>query len=162
MKNLFLLILLAFNTSIYSQEKRLEVIEINEDSHEIPFTIIENAPIYKGCDEKLNNIELKACMSKGITDHIVQNFNINIAKGLGLANGKVRISAIFKIDKKGKIKGITVRAPHPKLNKETLRVLKSIPKMQKPGYHKEKPVTVTYSLPIVFNIDNSKFSKNNK
>ncbi len=159
MKNSSLLVLLFFSICTYAQEKTHEVLEITKDSDEIPFILVEKVPIYKGCNDKLDNIKLKACMSKGITNHIVQNFNTNSAKGLGLPNGKVRINAFFKINKKGNIKGIKIRSPHPKLEKETLRVLKSIPKMQKPGYHKGKPVTVAYSLPIVFNIDNSKYSK---
>ncbi|GAA3647656.1 energy transducer TonB [Flavivirga jejuensis] len=90
-------------------------------------------------------------MSTGISNHVVKNFNIKIAKRLGLANGKIRINTIFKVDKEGNIKDIRVKASHPKLKKETFRVLKLIPKMKKSGYQKDKPIIISYSLPIIFN-----------
>ena len=131
---------------------------VAQDDYEVPFAIVEQVPIYKGCDKNLSNAQLKKCMSNGITKHVIKNFNINVAKGLGLPDGKVRINVIFKVNKKGKIEDIRTRGPHPKLEEEAYRVVKLIPKL-KPGYQKGKAVIVPYSLPLIFNIDNSKYRK---
>ena len=130
-----------------------------QDAYEVPFSVVEQVPIYKGCNKKLSNAELKKCMSNGITKHIIKNFNIGVAKDLGLPDGRVKINVIFKVNKDGKIKGIKATGPHPKLEKEAYRVVKLIPKLTKPGYQKGKPVTVPYALPLIFNIDNSLYKK---
>jgi hypothetical protein len=58
---------------------------------------------------------------------------------------------IFKIQKDGSISEIKSRAPHPELEKEAIRVIKALPKMQ-PGMQRGKPVVVPYSLPILFQV----------
>ncbi len=133
-----------------------------QDDNEVPFAIVEQVPIYKGCNKKLSNIELKKCMSNGIAKHLVKNFNISVAKDLGLPDGKVKINIVFKVDKNGKIKDIKATGPHQKLEEEAFRVINLIPKLTKPGYQKGKPVTVPYMLPLVFNIDNSLYKNNQK
>jgi protein TonB len=47
--------------------------------------------------------------------------------------------------------GIRARAPHPGLEKEATRVIGLLPKMQ-PGKQRGKAVTVPYSLPIIFQV----------
>ncbi|CAH8282475.1 TonB-like protein [Mariniflexile fucanivorans] len=166
MKNLLILFLLIFYFSTYSQEKTVEDIEfietaektLDDISNEIPFAVIENVPVYKGCDDSMTNTELKNCMSTSISKHVAKNFNTKIANGLGFPDGKVRINLIFKIDREGNVVDIRSRAPHKALENEAIRVIKLIPRMDKPGYQKGKPVTVPYSLPIVFNIQNPKKS----
>ena len=139
--------------------EKVEIVEIDEDSVEVPFSIIENVPVYKGCDETLTNSDLRNCMSDNISKHVMSNFNIKVAKGLGLPDGPIKILTIFKVDKNGDVTGIKISAPHPALEKESYRVIQSIPKFTRPGFQKGKPVTVPYSLPIVFNVVNSKSSK---
>lgn len=129
-------------------------IVIAQEEIDVPFKIVEKVPIYKGCNEKLKNIELKKCMSIGIQNHISKNFNLSIAKKLGIPKGtKIRISVIFKIDTKGKIVNIKARSDYPELEKEAIRTIKSIPKLKKPGYVDNKPVVVPYSIPIVFAVN---------
>jgi len=124
----------------------LEIEEVEEDI-EVPFSVIENVPIFPGCD-KGNNAERRKCMSQKITKFVQKEFNVNIARNLGLY-GRQRISVIFKINKKGNVVGVRARAPHPNLKKEAIRVVNMIPKM-KPGMQLGKAVIVPYSLPIIF------------
>ncbi len=155
MKNLLLLTLFLSSFFSFSQEIK----EIKSDGEEIPFAVIEQVPVYKGCNKNLSNSELKQCMSEKISKHVVKNFNTDIASSLGLPDGLVRVNVVFKITKTGEITGIRSRAPHPKLEEEAIRVIKLIPQMQSPGYVNEKPVIVPYSLPIMFNVENKKLSK---
>jgi protein TonB len=159
--NIFLLL---FVTSLitFSQEgntTKLELNEINEESEEVPFAIIENVPVYSGCDENMGSQALKQCMNSQISTLISKQFNINIAENLNLPEGKVRIIAMFKIGVNGEVKDIKVNAPHDELEKETIRVIKLIPNLDKPGYLRGKAVVVPYTLPIVFTIKNKKLSK---
>lgn len=126
----------------------VEVEEVEEDI-EVPFAVIENVPIFPGC-EKGNNDAKRKCMSSKITKFVQKKFNTDLAGDLGLT-GRQRINVVFKIDKKGNVVGVRSRAPHPRLEKEAARVINLLPKM-KPGKQRGKAVIVPYSLPIIFQV----------
>ena len=128
--------------------EEVEVEEVEEDI-EVPFAVIENVPVFPGC-EKGNNDTKRKCMSDKITKFVQKKFNTDIAGDLGLT-GRQRISVIFKIDKSGNVTGVRSRAPHPRLQKEAARVINLLPKM-KPGKQRGKAVIVPYSLPILFQV----------
>ena len=135
------------------QEEEMEIedldIEEVEEDIEVPFSVIENVPIFPGCD-KGNNEARRKCMSQKITKFVQRKFNTDLAGDLGLS-GRQRISVIFKIDKNGDVVGVRARAPHPRLVKEATRVVNLLPKM-KPGKQRGKAVVVPYSLPIIFQV----------
>jgi protein TonB len=54
-------------------------------------------------------------------------------------------------DKFGKVVDVMAKAPHPKLEKEALRVARLLPDMT-PGKQGGKDVAVLFSLPIIFEI----------
>ncbi len=128
--------------------EEVEVEEVEEDI-EVPFSVIENVPIFPGC-EKGNNDTKRKCMSAKITKFVQKKFNTDLAGDLGLT-GRQRINVIFKIDKKGNVVNVRARAPHPRLEKEAARVINLLPKM-KPGKQRGKAVIVPYSLPIIFQV----------
>jgi protein TonB len=141
------------STETSEEEEIVEVedvqVEEEEEDVEVPFAVIENVPIYPGC-ESGNNDQKRKCMSDKITEFVQKKFNTDIAGDLGLT-GKQRISVIFKIDKNGNVTGVRSRAPHPRLEKEAARVINLLPKM-KPGKQRGKAVIVPYSLPILFQV----------
>ncbi|UKM65763.1 energy transducer TonB [Flavobacteriaceae bacterium GSB9] len=128
--------------------EEVEVVEVEEDI-DVPFSVIENVPVFPGCEKGSNN-EKRACMSKKISQFVNKKFNTDLASDLGLS-GRQRINVIFKIDKTGTVTGIRARAPHPGLEREAKRVIGLLPKM-KPGKQRGKPVNVPYSLPIIFQV----------
>jgi protein TonB len=128
--------------------EEVEVEEVEEDI-EVPFAVIENVPVFPGC-ESGNNDTKRKCMSDKITKFVQKKFNTDLAGDLGLT-GRQRINVIFKIDKNGNVVGVRSRAPHPRLEKEAARVINLLPKM-KPGKQRGKAVIVPYSLPIVFQV----------
>ena len=126
----------------------LDIEEVEEDV-EVPFAVIENVPVFPGC-ERGNNEKKRKCMSEKISKFVQRKFNTDLAGDLGLT-GRQRISVIFKIDKGGNVTGVRARAPHPRLEKEAQRVINLLPKMQ-PGKQRGKAVIVPYSLPIIFQV----------
>jgi len=126
----------------------IEVEEVEEEV-EVPFAVIENVPVFPGC-ERGNNAKKRKCMSEKIAKFVQRKFNTDLAGDLGLT-GRQRISVIFKIDKSGNVTGVRARAPHPRLEKEAQRVINLLPKMQ-PGKQRGKAVIVPYSLPIIFQV----------
>lgn len=129
-----------------------EVVEapVEEEVADVPFAVIEDVPIYPGCENLKNNEERKQCMSQKVMKFVQKEFDTDLGAELGLS-GVTRVIVQFKIDKNGRVTDIKSRAPHPRLQDEAARVVKKLPKMQ-PGKQRGKPVGVVYSLPIVFQI----------
>ena len=135
--------------SLSQSENNLILNIVDGDNVEVPFSTVQNVPIFPGCD-KGNNEARRKCMSQKITKFVQRKFNTDLAGDLGLS-GRQRISVIFKIDKNGDVVGVRARAPHPRLVKEAIRVVNLLPKM-KPGTQLGKAVVVPYSLPIIFEV----------
>gem|GEM_PF-905294 len=122
----------------------------NQEIADVPFAVVENPPIYPGCESFGGNSERKKCFSEKINQFVNQNFNTKLAGELGLS-GVNRIIMQFRIDHDGNINNIRGRAAHPELEAEALRIIKLLPKMS-PGMQRGKLVGVMYSLPIVFKV----------
>jgi len=127
-----------------------EIVEEEEVMEDVPFSIIEDAPIYPGC--KGNKAELRKCLQKSIQKHIARKFNTGLASELGLDPGKKKVYVVFKIDKKGNIVDVRARGPHARLEKEGVKVVKMLPKMI-PGKQRGRPVGVKYTLPITLQVE---------
>ncbi|MEZ4875667.1 MAG: energy transducer TonB [Flavobacteriaceae bacterium] len=144
------------STETNQEEKIVEIEEIEEVEEEeiadVPFAVIENVPVYPGCENAGNNEAKKACMSEKIQQFVSKKFDTELANDLGL-EGRQRISVQFKIDKNGNVVDVRARAPHPRLEQEAINVVKSLPKMT-PGKQRGKPVGVLYALPILFQVEN--------
>ena len=119
-------------------------------SNDIAFSKIEKAPTFEKCKNLNSEKERKACTSQTISSFVNKNFNTDLAVKIGL-KGRQRIISSFIIAKNGSVTNINVKAPHPDLIVETKRVLKLIPKLI-PGEHEGKKVSVSYSLPILFQV----------
>lgn len=126
-----------------------EATEEEDVVEDVPFAIIEDIPVFPGC--KGNKEEMKACFSESISKHIHRKFDIGLANDLGLSAGKKRIFVMFTIDQNGEVTEIQSRAPHPRLQIEAERLVKSLPKMI-PGKQRGRAVRVKYSLPITFEV----------
>ncbi len=116
----------------------------------VPFAVVGEVPVYPGC-ESGSKQDQKECMTQKVKTFVTSKFNVKLANKLGLV-GEQKIYVAFKIDTQGQVIDVKARAPHPGLEKEAERVVKLLPPM-KPGQHKGKDVIVTYSLPIVFKVN---------
>ncbi|RZS98859.1 energy transducer TonB [Aquimarina brevivitae] len=130
--------------------EEVEDVEVEEEIADVPFAVIENVPIFPGCENEAGNAAKKACMSDKVKKFVTRKFNTDLASELGLS-GIQRIYVRFKIDRNGNVTGVQARAPHPRLAKESQRVIGMLPKMT-PGKQRGKSVGVLYSLPIVFQV----------
>lgn len=123
-----------------------EIVEEEEmPEKDIPFAIIEEAPVFPGC--KGTKAQKRQCLQDKIKDHVNKKFRTQIAQEIGLSSGKKKVYVQFTIDKTGAITNVRARGPHARLEKEAIRVVKLLPKM-KPGLQRTKPVSVSYTLPI--------------
>ncbi len=142
------------STETDQSEEIIEIEEIEEVDEEpladVPFSVIENVPIYPGCEGEKGNNAKKKCMSDKIAKFVNRKFDSEIANELGLS-GRQRIAVQFKIDRNGNVVNVRARAPDDRLMEEAVRVVKMLPKMT-PGMQRGKAVGVLYSLPILFQV----------
>lgn len=153
------------------EEKKIEVTEVNEnkpvvvtqasnygseggtaeeDDSEVPFAVIEDVPVFPGCEgvEKSKRLD---CFMEQMAKHIKKNQQYpERAMEDGIQG---RVSVLFIIDKDGSISNVQVKGPKggELLEKEAKRVIEKLPKF-KPGMQRGKPVKVKYSQPITFKL----------
>lgn len=143
-------------TDEFEKIEVIDIVEVEVEEEEfiedVPFAIIEEVPIYPGCENEKSKQAKRNCLNNAIQKHVAKKFNGNLAGELGLTHGKIKIYVQFKITNTGLIEIIGARAPHARLEEEAKRVVSLLPKMT-PGKQRGRPVNVTYMLPISFNIE---------
>lgn len=113
----------------------------------VPFSAVEEAPIFPGCEGAEDK---EKCSLQKIMEHIRKNFKYpEEAEKQGIQG---RVNVIFEIDSEGNVGNIRKRGPHKLLEDEAERIIAKLPKMT-PGKHKGKSVHVPFSLPISFKLD---------
>lgn len=133
-----------------TEEIIIEEEEVEEVIEDVSFMIIEDVPVFPGCKGDKN--ALKKCFSKMVQKHFSRKFDAELPNELGLPAGKKRVFIGFKIDKTGNVVNIQARAPHPKIKKEVIKVMKMLPKM-KPGRQRGVAVGVKYSIPFTLIVE---------
>ncbi|WP_286760375.1 M56 family metallopeptidase [Salegentibacter sp. UBA1130] len=126
---------------------------VTEKEVGVPFAVVEDVPVFVGCENLSTNEERKECMSRQISQFVNKNFNTGLGKQLNL-KGVNRVIAQFRIDRTGEVVDVKARASHPALQEEAIRVISELPQMQ-PGKQDGKDISVMYSLPIVFQVGSS-------
>lgn len=125
-----------------------DVPEIEEPIEEdIPFILVEQSPRFPGCEED-NEEDYKRCFNQNIKAYIGKKFNADVASS---NRGKQRILVQFTIDQNGEIKDVQARASARSLEKEAVRVVKSLPQMI-PGEQRGRSVKVKFTVPIAIQI----------
>ena len=133
-----------------TQEEIIEEVEVLEEEVDVdvPFAIIEDVPLFPGC-ERVKKSQRRKCFQEKMARHISKNFRYpEIAQEMGI-QGRVYVQ--FVIDKDGSITGIRTRGPDKNLEKEANRIIAKLPKMT-PGKQRGRPVRVPFSIPITFKI----------
>lgn len=124
---------------------------VEEPPVEIPYELVQDVPIFPGCEVYKDNTERKACMSRKLSKFIGKHFDTQLASDLGLEGQNV-IYTQFKVSHTGEVIFIDARASHPKLKAEAQRVIDKLPDMI-PGKQRQKPVNVIFGLPINFKVN---------
>ena len=128
----------------------VEEVEIEEefDDVDVPFAVIEDVPIFPGC-EKVAKSERRKCFQEQMNKHIRRNFRYpEIAQEMGI-QGRVYVN--FIISKDWSISNIRMRGPDKNLEKEAQRIISKLPSMI-PGKQRGRAVRVPFSIPITFRL----------
>lgn len=117
-----------------------------EEEEPILIDIIEDAPIFPGCE---NAKDKRACFQQKIIKHVRKTFRYpQQAVELRLQG---RVTTQFIIDKQGNIIDLKLHGPDELLKKEAARIVSKLPQMS-PGKQNGKAVKVAFTLPITFQL----------
>lgn len=123
------------------QNKAVEIVQIEEEAEEEEaevFFIVENMPEFPGGD-----LELRKQIAQSVQYP-------EIAKENGIQG---RVFVQFVVNQKGKVEQVkVVRGVDPSLDKEAIRVIENLPDW-KPGSQRGKPVKVSFTVPINFQLN---------
>ena len=110
---------------------------IVEEEDNVVFQVVEKMPSFPGGD---------AALFKYLSDNVKYPV---IAQENGVQG---RVICQFVVNRDGSIVDVeVVRSVDPSLDKEAIRVIKSMPKWS-PGQQRGKPVRVKYTLPVNFRL----------
>lgn len=116
---------------------------------DVPFTVIEDKPLFPGCEKKPKK-EQELCFKQKLDEHVRNTFKYpDIAQEMNI-QGRVYVN--FRINKDGTITILNVRGPDKNLEAEAKRIIEKLPKLV-PGKQRGKPTPVTFSYPIVFKLN---------
>ena len=133
------------------EEEIIDIVEVEEveEDIDVPFAVIEDVPIFPGC-ERVKKSERRTCFQEKMNRHIRKNFRYpEIAQEMGI-QGRVYVQ--FVIAKDGNITGVRMRGPDKNLEKEAARIIGKLPRMT-PGKQRGRPVRVPFSIPITFRLN---------
>ncbi len=138
------------STETSQDEEIIEVedVEVEEEVEDVdvPFAVIEDVPIFPGCEGAPNK---RDCFQEMMQKHISKNFRYpEIAQEMGVQG---RVSVMFTIQKDGSIGNVRMRGPDKNLEAEAARIIDKLPKMT-PGKQRGRAVRVPFSIPITFKL----------
>ena len=138
------------STETSQEEEIIEVddvvVEEVEEDIDVPFAVIEDVPVFPGCEGASDK---RACFNEMMQKHIRKNFRYpEIAQEMGIQG---RVSVMFTIQKDGSIGNIRLRGPDKNLEAEARRIIERLPKMT-PGKQRGRAVRVPFSIPIMFKL----------
>ncbi|GAA3513781.1 hypothetical protein GCM10022393_29510 [Aquimarina addita] len=139
-KLLLVLLILSINFS-FAQEEDGGILLSSESANGKGIT-----PLWPKCeDSRQTPIN---CFNNNLRNHIIKIFRYpEAAREEGLEG---TITVEFIINKKGKVEVIDVKDGHRYLQREAVRIIKTIPKMDEPAKWGNKPISVAYTVPITF------------
>jgi len=114
------------------------------------FTMIEEMPIFPGCEGLVSRKLKENCTSEKITEYLSENakypsYNSEIT-------GKNKVFVTFTINEWGLVQSAKVtRSSTPELNKYAIAAVKSLPRLN-PGKQRGVPVKVQYTIPVTYNM----------
>ena len=135
------------------EEKVVEVKQIETPVEEeipidVPFTIIEDKPMFDACKD-VPKADQSKCFKENLAKHVAKTFVYPQAAMEMGTQGRVNVS--FRINTDGSVTVLGVRGPDKLLEAEARRIIEKLPKLI-PGKQRGKPTPVTFGYPISFKL----------
>lgn len=136
-----------FESSEMEEDEVMEIFEEEEETDEVfNFMVVENKPIFPGCEDEATEDGKFQCFNRNIMLHIKKHFEFpELARQMEI-QGKVYVN--FVIEKDGSVSSVQIARGVDKLiDDEAIRVIKKLPKFI-PAKQRGRPVRMQYTVPI--------------
>ncbi|MCT4664137.1 MAG: TonB family protein [Flavobacteriales bacterium] len=142
-----------FQDAETDEEEEIEIVEEEEEvetDEVFNFAVVEDKPVFPGCEKEKTKAEKSKCFNMSVMKHVRKVFKYpKLAKQMGTQE---KVYVEFVIGKSGKIESTRIlRGKDKHLKAEAIRIVKSLPKM-KPAKQRGKAVKMKYTLPINFKL----------
>ena len=121
---------------------------------DVPFTILEDVPLFPGCENVKGAENQRKCFGEQISKHVIKYFSYPSKAQEDNIQGRVIVQ--FIIDKTGTVTNLRIKGTGKPgselLEAEAERIIKKLPKFT-PGRQRGKPVSVSYAQPIFFKLE---------
>lgn len=146
-----LLLFILLSSGLYGQK--------NSETQNKNNTVIKTSPVFPGC-EKVPNDKKEKCFQEQLNRHVANHFNLSKEIIDRLNVDRITLLTSFEINEEGKTtsvkpkffgKNISEIDAQTKiiLEEEAIRVFNLLPKI-KPAMQDGKPVSISYSIPIIY------------
>ncbi|CEN42498.1 energy transducer TonB [Capnocytophaga canis] len=136
---------------VVAKVEEIEVVDEPEEEVDVPFTIIEDKPMFEGCEKLKTKKEQEDCFKSSLDKHVKRNFQYPQSAQEMNIQGKVTVT--FRINKDGTVSVVGTRGPDKSLEAEARRIIEKLPKLI-PGKQRGRPAAVVYQYPINFKLAN--------
>lgn len=110
------------------------------------FTLVENRPIFPGCENILDENERFVCFQKQLIRFVQKEYRFTDFMQRMNLSGNMYLN--FIVEKDGTVSNVEViRGSDPILEKEAIRVIESLPKLT-PAKTGGRPVRMIYTVPV--------------
>ena len=138
---------------VYDKEKS-QIVELSEVrsaeevAKQIPFAVVEEVPMFKGCEGVDKSAQFD-CFQKEMTNHIKLHFTYPKEAMENNIQGRVQVE--YLIDEIGNVEVYRVKGPENALplEEEARRIIKLLPQFT-PGKQSGKAIAVRHVVPITF------------
>ena len=138
---------------VYDKEKS-QIVELSEVrsaeevAKQIPFAVVEEVPMFKGCEGVDKSAQFD-CFQKEMTNHIKLHFTYPKEAMENNIQGRVQVE--YLIDEIGNVEVYRVKGPEnaQPLEEEARRIINLLPQFI-PGKEKGKAIAVRHVVPITF------------
>ncbi len=114
------------------------------------FAVVDQIATFPECTGRNTNDEKALCLQEGILKHIQTNLKYPEKAKKEKVQGKVYVSFVVSVE--GRVEEVEVsRGVHPELDREAIRVVKSLPQMR-PAVKDANAVRMSYIIPISYKL----------
>lgn len=120
------------------------VVMEEEPDFEVPISVVEVPPVYPGCAGSKE--ESVKCLMEKIKEKFIKDFVFPST----LEKKEQKLIVSFKVSKEGVVTSTALRSQHKDIDEQVKKVFSDLPKII-PGTQRNKPVVVTFLIPIILN-----------
>jgi protein TonB len=145
MNNLLLLLFCVFSLTLKAQETTKEIVTATPD---IELIVVEEQPIFPGCENVSKNERLN-CFNQKISEHIAKH--LRYPREAARRNIQEKVFIAFIVTKDGTVEIQNINCTFEGFKDEIKRIFKKLPLLI-PGKQKGENVPVSFNFPINFKL----------